>query len=138
MNVIRTRTSVRMGEPVPIFQGRTCACVLTAGPARTVTRMLTTVLISHAIMAGLVSIRLDITTASVLTAKQVNRKNCCYLNLAICMLGKIFSGQHIEIFFCYFSQKTGFDFTCKLSHNGDNFARTVKSSFRHVKFCKIK
>ena len=30
-------------------------------------------------------------------------------------LGKIFSRQHFEIFFLIFSQKTGFDISCKLS-----------------------
>ena len=30
-------------------------------------------------------------------------------------LGKIFSRRHTEIFRCYFSLKTGFDSSCKLS-----------------------
>ena len=31
-------------------------------------------------------------------------------------LGKIFSRRHFEIFFLFFSQKTGFDISCKLLH----------------------
>ena len=30
------------------------------------------------------------------------------------MLGKIFSRQHIQKYYFYFSQKTGFDISCKL------------------------
>ena len=35
--------------------------------------------------------------------------------LTLNTLGKIFSRQHFEIFFSYFSQKTGYDISCKLS-----------------------
>ena len=35
--------------------------------------------------------------------------------LIICALDKIFSKRHIETFFLFFSQKTGFDISCKLS-----------------------
>ena len=33
--------------------------------------------------------------------------------LTLSTLGKIFSGQYLDIFFSYISQKTGFDFSCK-------------------------
>ena len=48
-------------------------------------------------------------------------RNVICVSLMLSMLGKYFIRRHFEIFFSYFSQKIGFDISCKLSKEKGNF-----------------
>ena len=50
------------------------------------------------------------------------------ISLMLSMLGKNFSRQLSEILFSYFSQKTGFDISCRLS-SGDNLHEMANPIF---------
>ena len=56
----------------------------------------------------------------VLSGVPMFRVNKVHLVLMLCMLGKNISvtRRHFEIIFYYFSQKIGFDISCKLSPKG--------------------